>query len=209
MKIKLAVLVLFIVSSISTVLAQSSSKLPRLELFAGYSRTHFDEPGSFATSQWLNGFETQAAYNVNRYFAVTFGFSGHYGSETGSGTPCPPGMICVQVITNFKNNSHLYNILVGPPFACRNRPRLTPYVHALLGAALLKLERYRSYTEDFMAPSSKENVTSIAYALGGGLDLKLAHKFTLRLIQADYNPTHLNGNTQHNARLSFGIGYKI
>ena len=69
--------------------------------------------------------------------------------------------------------------------------RVSPFAHVLIGAA------------HFGAGNGSD--TSFATALGGGIDLRLAHGIYWRTIQGDYLPTRFNGGTQNNLRISTGL----
>ncbi len=45
-------------------------------------------------------------------------------------------------------------------------------------------------------------------AFGGGIDVSVNDKISLRVIQADYNPTFFGDTRQDNIRLSFGVVFK-
>src|SRR5262245_29283810 len=92
-------------------------------------------------------------------------------------------------------NGNLHSFLFGPKFAYRKDPRVTPYFQTLFGA---------SHLSD--RPGSD---TSSAWTIGGGLDVKLHRYVALRAIQADYFLTRFNDNSQHNARLGFGLVWRI
>ena len=44
-----------------------------------------------------------------------------------------------------------------------------------------------------------------AIAAGGGFDLDVTHRFTFRVVQADYLNTHTFNNSQNNIRVSTGL----
>jgi opacity protein-like surface antigen len=90
----------------------------------------------------------------------------------------------------YKNGESLYSFLFGPQFSYRKDERVTPFVHTLFGGV--------HATGD----------TSFAWAIGGGLDVKVADYVAVRIIQADYLGTRFGGTTQNNARLSFGIVFR-
>jgi len=95
----------------------------------------------------------------------------------------------------------LYSYMGGPRIAFRHGP-LQPYVQGLFGIGQLD----STLQARLGSPSS----TSYAMALGGGLDLKVAHNFAIRLVQGDYFLTRftnpLNARfSQNNFCLSTGL----
>lgn len=73
--------------------------------------------------------------------------------------------------------------------------RISPFAHVLFGAA------HRS--------GSGLTSTSFAYAIGAGVDYKLAPSLYWRVIQGEYLPTHFFGFKQSNTRFSTGIVFRF
>jgi len=109
-------------------------------------------------------------------------------------------------ITGFNGNGGaLYSYMGGARIAFRHGP-LQPYVQGLFGVAQL----------DSTLQTRLGSASSTAYAmgLGGGMDLKVAHHFAVRLIQGDYFLTRftnpLNARfSQNNFRLSSGLVFRF
>ena len=60
------------------------------------------------------------------------------------------------------------------------------------------------------APASPAN--AFAMAVGGGLDVRVNHAFSVRLFEADYYLTHFqNGvnSEENNLRLTFGVVFHV
>lgn len=85
------------------------------------------------------------------------------------------------------------HFLVGPQISLP--ARISPFAHILGGVGHL---RFSSLTD-----------TSVAAAIGGGIDMRLAPVFSWRNIQADDVITRFFGTTQHNARVSTGIVFRF
>ncbi|MGH9683172.1 MAG: outer membrane beta-barrel protein [Candidatus Acidiferrales bacterium] len=69
--------------------------------------------------------------------------------------------------------------------------RISPFAHVLFGGG--------HFSELGLSNSS------FATAIGGGIDARIAHGISWRVIQGDYIHTHFFSTTQNNARLSTGI----
>jgi hypothetical protein len=82
------------------------------------------------------------------------------------------------------------DLLAGPQFTFPIHFPVTPYVHALGGLGHIR---------------AGEGQTSLAGAIGGGLDLPVAPLFSWRIIQADYMVTRFFNATQNNIRISTGL----
>ncbi len=199
---KILFLVLLVACSTPLTFAQSTSDddFPNAEFFIGFSHNRIDtqvdefdeDENPFDDREGLNGFDTQVTANINRYFGVKGDISGHYKSDTfdfdGS---------------QFKAKTQLYNFLAGPEVKARNSSRVTPFAHALFGVGHT---RVRFSADDF--DDTTESETDFAMAFGGGIDVSVNDKISLRVIQADYNPTFFGDTRQDNIRLSFGVIFK-
>ena len=132
------------------------------------------------TSFNLNGVDFSVTENVNRWFGGTLDFSSHFGTEAG-----------------FKVNSE--TITYGPVFSYRKNPSVVPFAHALLGA-VRGGDEYLSISQ----PEYRFGVLA-----GGGVDLKVSKRISVRLIQADYLLTRFSSSRQDNLRLSAGLVFRF
>ncbi len=98
-------------------------------------------------------------------------------------------------------------MLVGPRLSFLRKRRLSPFVHALGGAV-----RSRRQVEVFGLAIGAAGVcrggcpwsTSFASELGGGVDVRLSDRWTLRAAQVDYRLTGLDDQASQ-WRFSLGI----
>lgn len=94
-------------------------------------------------------------------------------------------------------------LMAGPSFAFGARSALTPFVHVLVGVVRTS-EGIKvfdvSITEDRTKPSG---------LLGGGLDLRVAASWAVRLIQADLVLSRKDGVTDKALRFSVGAVYRF
>lgn len=86
-------------------------------------------------------------------------------------------------------SSSVHTFLFGPQVSFP--ARISPFAHVLVGGA------------HFSGGGASD--TSFSTAIGGGIDAKVGHNLTWRIIQGDYIMTQFFNDTQHNARLSTGI----
>lgn len=176
----------------------SAQELPRTEIFGGYSYMRLDADGQ--TDQDLNGFNTSFTYNFNSFIGATAEFSAAFGTlTTGMGT------------TATTQDQDFYFYLFGPKFTFRGNERFTPYAHILLGAVTQDLGNVlTSTTGTTTTTTSTPNNTQFAMAIGGGLDVSVTERLSLRAIQADYVLTRLAPNTNlNNIRASAGLVLKL
>lgn len=234
---KLIILAVLIICCSPLALAQTDE--PKTEVFAGYSFlatqsriTNNDirslggvTPAEFRALTGVeltgndrfmptNGFEASVTRYFSKRVGLTGDFSGYYNRETTRFAG-----------TLLRANTSVYTILGGPHVRFSNKGRLTPFVHALVGAARIRT----SYTEIGSTDpvTATDSSTRLAMAFGGGLDLRVSKRVSLRLFQLDYSPIlgkdrrvtasdststdfiDLNGRAQSkNFRLSIGIVFR-
>ena len=191
-KLMFATLIIIFCTSLS--IAQSTDEYPKNEVFVGYSYENADinsltiDPGRAG----LQGVNVEYTRNINKHVGITIDFSGHLKRES---LQTNPGEI--------RHDRQQYNLLGGLQFKARNKTRVTPFAHALIGGGL-----FRGYSA-ILTPSSNtyffDDARSLAMAFGGGVDIRVSKRLSIRAIQADYNPTFFGQGRQDNFRLSFGL----
>ena len=195
-----------------------SADIKRGEGYFGYSNGQIDtgvDSGSsinafFRDRANFNGFEASGVYNLSRWFGVKGDFSAHFHSQRLNEVfPDPTGAVNVTT----KNDNSLYNYLGGVQVKDnRNSGTWKPLAHALIGAATVR-SKFTELTcttkTGTTCPTGFTNETvsntGFAGAFGGGLDIRVNDHFQIRAIQIDYNPVHVGGFTDHNARFGAGI----
>ncbi|HUN84435.1 MAG TPA: outer membrane beta-barrel protein [Terracidiphilus sp.] len=100
----------------------------------------------------------------------------------------------------FNQFANIYqdNYLIGPKVPIHNFGRFTPYGKVLFGFSKMNFQYNYAYGR----------FTDIAY--GGGVDMKLSDRWTLRPVDFEYQqwPNWINGSLNPYG-VSVGIGYKI
>jgi len=87
-----------------------------------------------------------------------------------------------------------YQFLFGPRFFAR-REKVTPYVHSLFGAV--------------RASAAGISDTGFGMGIGGGLDVNLSDRISIRVPQFDWTPSRFGGIwSKSEYRLGFGIVIK-
>lgn len=170
---------------------------PRVEIFGGYSLLRADGGGN------LSGWNASAAANLNRWLGLVADFGGNYGSQSVRLRIQTPRMNFIDA----RASSNVHTFLAGPQVSYPRYERFKPFARALLGAARTHVDG-RFSTEEFSLAFSATD-TGFAMALGGGLDAKLGGRVWLRPIQVDYLLTRFRGDTQNNARISFGFVFRF
>jgi hypothetical protein len=174
----------------------------KLEIFGGYSYLYSADtitgqitcPGPPCPDQTasahanLNGFEASLSYRVLGPVSLTADAGGDYGSLSSAfGSP--------------KLDRQMY--LFGPTFAVHGR--ISPFAHFLFGISHESLGAGAFTSSGVSVPFPATTGNSFAFALGGGLDFRLAPYVRLRAIQVDYIGTTAYSTTQSQARVSAGL----
>lgn len=183
---------LLILSLATPCLAQET---PAWEFFGGYSvqrsnvREYFKSaPAIFSVrNQYatLNGWDLAVTENMNRWFGGTLDVSGHYKR---------PHLLGIS------NRERMHSILYGPRFSFR-MPSLVPFTHLLFGITRANAA---------VTPTGPHiSDTSFTVAAGGGVDLNLRGKASIRLLQAEYFHANSLGSNQNNYRAAAGVVFHL
>jgi opacity protein-like surface antigen len=208
----------------SSAVAQSTSSTPypKLEVFAGYSANgifgHDDASGisNGKFSPFLSdfargpkGFEASITRDFNKYLGIKGDFSMYFASDTDHLTlqVCSQGS-CTTSSQDVSVDKRAFYFMAGPEIKWRNKTRVTPFAHALFGVARSTAEF--STAGAVFTHSDSDTRTGFAAAFGGGLDIRLTKRFSIRTM-ADYTATFLgdavpsSSSRQDHVRLSIGI----
>lgn len=158
---------------------------PKAELFTGYSYLRFGR-GNGTDYINANGFNASLAANVTTNVGLVADFAGHYGSISIRSF----GLSGLDI----KADGNLYTFLFGPRVSARSGTMI-PFAHALFGGSRLSLYGISD--------------TSFAFALGGGLDVKVHDKVAIRLAQLDYLRTGGFDVKQNSFRYSAGLVFRL
>jgi opacity protein-like surface antigen len=199
--IRLALAVIAVMSmSGSLLLAQNST--PKIEVFGGYSLFNADsgnltpttlynalhEPnGPFAVATNFNGWNAEGQYNINHLLGLVVDGGGRYGSQI---TQSRLGLATVSGLP--KGNG--YSLMVGPVLSYRTKSRMTPFAHVLFGFDRISLSASAISGVTFPAVSVGASSTDASLAIGGGLDVRVFRRFSLRAAQLDFDETTHNLN---------------
>jgi hypothetical protein len=84
---------------------------------------------------------------------------------------------------------NLVTYLFGPRLSYRTPSRITPFAQVLFGGVY----------------STMSGQTALAMTAGGGFDLKISPRVSIRVAQGEYFMTRFGGSTQNNLRISTGL----
>jgi len=207
---------------------------PKAEIFGGYSFLHIDTqgidgatlddacntlvgPGScpagtFLVKKNFSGWNAAAQVNVNRWVGIKADFSGHYGKPLTLSSSAQSFLDSLGITIPFPN-ARSYSFVFGPVITSRGK-RATPFAHALFGVNRVSTDAIPitvSGIGTVTIPSASDD--AFAMAFGGGVDVRLTDRFSVRLGQADYLYTGHDfsfgapgvASHQNNYRFSAGI----
>src|SRR5262245_51505372 len=166
--------------------AQETPVVPKAETGFNYSLTRIG-PGDSVPAFNTNGGSGYAAYNVNRVLGVVADLGAYHNGKSAN------------------EDATMFTYLFGPRFNWR-MSHVTPYVQALAGGA--RLWTTVNDTDTGLSMRSGQNAFSAAF--GGGLDIALTNRLSVKPFQMEYLLTRaegaFNGNhTQNDMRYSAGV----
>jgi len=134
----------------------------------------------------FHGWNASLTGNINKRLGIVADFSGHYGSELG----------LVRV------DQHAHSFLFGPRLSFRGK-RLTPFVYGLFGAT--------RFAESAVINGQHVSAVSNGFSLavGGGLDVTVNDRMSIRAFQLDYFRPIVNGEPNNRGRLAFGVVLRL
>ncbi|HEY6251077.1 MAG TPA: hypothetical protein VI685_14035 [Candidatus Angelobacter sp.] len=210
---------LLVVTLLVSLCAPAQTRSPefrKLEFFGGYADsgefpynnfrfTGFNLVGDFGTHR---GLDFSVIRNLNQRFGIKGDFSAHFQGNTFPVNLCLQTP-CVPIRQTAQLNPKLFNFLGGPEIKLGNRRwRFAPFTHALFGVAHTTATFKTSASAFNLSQTTSE--TGLAMAFGGGMDVHLSHRFSLRS-SLDFNPKWVgrddNGarQVQNDFRLAAGI----
>ena len=188
MKRKLVVCLLTFISlsAVSLFAASANAQdISKVAIFAGYSHVRENPSTSGIDSFSMNGGSASIAYNTNRWLSGVADFGGYHSNN----------------ILGTRVDGTLSTYLFGPRISYRRDSRITPFAQVLFGVAHIA-------GSNGLAFSTSNN--SFAMTIGGGVDYKISHRFSIRPVQVDYLLTRFNelgmgAQSQNNLRVSTGM----
>ena len=152
-----------------------AQEVPQVEISGGYSFLDANLGGPNGSNFHLPGAGTSATENFNNWFGGRLEFNAFSGTLSGT-------TVTAQTYT------------YGPVFAYRKFERITPSVHIQLGAI--------HASQGYLGIS--RSGTKFAMASGGGVDLNLNPRFSVR-VQGDYLMSRFLKLRQDNLQFSTGL----
>jgi len=187
---KLSLLTLLLVLCLPLA-ALAQEEAPKVEMFGGYSYLRV-YPGEGADGVSTHGFNTSLAGNITRSIGIVGEYSRFTKSLNASDIIDDPTLGIIEA------RARVSTFMLGPRFTLRGG-NAEPLVPALSGGARATCAN--------SAPGGSLEVSgaAFAYALGGGLDIKVHDNFAIRVAQLDYLHARVASQGLNNLRYSAGI----
>ncbi len=153
----------------------SAQEITRYDVFGGYSYLRFDSP----TIGFANQSNTNG-WNIDGAINIGDSFSG-----------------VANVSGNYGSKLTLYNFMIGPRYSLRfEKSRI--FVQGLFGKAQNSVH---------IPQPTRNNFESVgrAFSFGAGYEWDVNHRFSFRVIQAEYLNTNTFGVSQNDLRVSTGL----
>ena len=168
-------LLVLVMAFATSAMAQNT---PLLEAFGGYQYLRVGKGASIN----MQGWDGSLAVNLNDWFGIVGDVSGSY--QTRGGVP---------------NTLSMHTFTFGPQITYRKEKRTAPFAHLLFGAA-----RNNQALSVFSLGPARAN-TVFALMVGGGMDVKVNDRFSIRAGQFDWVSTKFRNSRQSNFRFSIGV----
>lgn len=193
-----------VVAIVSMSLSVARAQVPTSgNVFFGYSyynATSLTITG-ITSRQSLNGWNGSFEGKVFHGLGLVADFSEHYGSQS---VPSPAGTCAIGVVCSpFTFDTHIQNFLFGPRVSAK-LGKFRPFGEVLFGVGHVSVNESSPFPDNFVVPKD----TTLATAVGGGLDCKIIRPIAVRF-QGDYIQTRFFGTTQNNVRLSTGVVFRF
>lgn len=202
------------VASLLVAMTAWSQEFPRGELGIDYSYARYAPSAIYTQGHSLNGGGGSLVFNVNSLFGIKADLQG-YGSTTSNFVITPRPLFPSGAQANVQGN--LFTYLFGPQIKVHS-PKAQPFAHLLFGGAHSNVyaNAFKSIctpTAGACAFSNAPSSNAFAMAFGGGIDIPVGHKVSIRPVELDYLLTNFsnrfNNSNQNNFRYSGGINFNF
>jgi hypothetical protein len=192
-------LLAFLIMACASVSFAQSSDYNKGEFYGGFSHNRVDTGISdndpdfsdiVNEREGFNGVNVSITGNVTRYFGLKGDYAFHRKNfDTG--------------VANIDVDAKLHTFVGGIQIKDNSKEtKIKPFAHLMAGVANA---RFDVNNVPAALGDLNQSDTGFAGVLGGGLDIRAGNRVDVRVIQFDYNPTHLGDATQHNFRVGFGV----
>jgi hypothetical protein len=175
----------------------------KLEIGGGYTYVSLLEvDGTHRLN--MNGFNAFGEYRIIKWISLGVDLSGTYNfshaklANPGSGTGAEPS----------NGTTQLYNMYIGPRFyPFGHAHKITPFGHFMIGPAI--------YGNNIPPAGGYDAFSywdhAYSWMAGGGLDLRVKKRWTVRIVDVDWEHTKFFNQAagQGNYRVSVGLIYRF
>ena len=181
----------------------AAQDVPRWEVSGSYEYDIIGRVPGRSITVTDHGAQAGLAYSINRWFRIAGQFDAGFGNRIIDLRVLPPG---------YRHyNDKLLLGLVGPEFVLRKPDRkLNVFAHYLTGVAYaIDNEVPPGGSPTGISPYPGLTATSWVNDVGGGVDVRLPHQASFRMLQADYMRSDFANNPHNNWRFSTGVVLRL
>lgn len=167
----------------------ASAQTPRAEISGGYAVMRDQDRAETFPAGWV----ASVSGNINDWIGVV----SEVGGSHRACTDCQRGPFTSATFRGTDRSLRVFNYMIGPRFAARALPRVTPFAQLLLGGAHISggVQFDGAMTSGF------------AYQPGAGIDIGVTPNLGLRL-QGDYRVVRTAGHSGKASRILAGIVWR-
>lgn len=203
-------IIVIVVAGLTSAFAASATDFPTSQVFLGYDFTRFFPNSGYVPDLNANGGAAQFTYNFTKWIGATVDV----------------GSVTKGTLNHASWDSTATSFTIGPRFTYHNHSRFTPYFEVLFGGAEVSVSTEVGTYVPAVLPANivlpptsifttriDASKTGFAMLVGGGLDIKLSKRFSVRPIGVDYYlmrmPSLLTGddNNANNIRYTAGVSF--
>ena len=181
----------------------AAQDFPRWEISGAYEYNLIGRVPGRSITVTDHGPQAGIAYSINRWFRIAGQFDAGFGNR----------IIDLRVLPNgYRHyNDKMLLGLVGPEFVLRKPDRkLNVFGHYLTGVAYaIDNEVPPGGSLTGVSPYPGVTATSWVNDVGGGVDLRLPHQVSFRMLQVDYMRTDFANNPHSNWRFTTGFVLRL
>jgi opacity protein-like surface antigen len=192
--------------------ALAQEEAPKVEISGGYSFLRLnlnsvpgisDLGGATLNDVDTHGFNVSFAGNIVKHVGIISEFSQYTKTDSANNIIRGPIIVTGPTLLSGVDVKLKVSTLLFGPRVTLHRGRVEPFVHGLFGAARASIEG------SALGVSADDAAYAFAYALGGGVDVKVHKNLAIRVAQVDYLGTKAGDENLNNFRFSVGVVLRL
>lgn len=189
---------IIILAALTNTIAQEKEEYSKWEIYGGYSRMKSANEDNYGTKDEKQGYEVAVTRNFNRYFGAKFSHSANFLSESGI------DLLNLGINAKYSNYTFAGGIQVKDN---SSKGRIKPFAHALFGITKAKADiQFDPCPAGSTTCQNSVEQNQFTMIFGGGVDIKINKRITIRPVQIDYLKVNNDLYSQKTSRFRLGAG---